>query len=222
MRAAATSSVGQIPLQNSFKSVVARAPVAFGLIIASGIVFLLFWELGLVELVHLLNFVPFDETPFGRSYGEPGQDFWRFVTPTLLHFGWMHIVFNSLWVWEFGRRIESRLGSINLFGLYVAAAIFSNSVQYFVTGGSIFGGMSGVVYAFLGFIWAGNMVRPRWIEPLPPAIFGFMLAWLIIGMVGALEILGVGAIANGAHLGGLIIGVILGGVFGQLSKLARH
>ena len=49
-----------------------------------------------------------------------------------------------------------------------------------------------------------------------------MLAWLLIGMVGALEIMGAGAIANGAHLGGVIIGVILGGVFGQLSKLARH
>ena len=199
-----------------------RAPVSFALIAVSGLVFLLFWELGFVGLVYLLNFVPVEDTAVGRIYGAPGVDLWRFITPTLLHFGWMHIVFNSLWIWEFGRRIESRLGSVNLLGLYVASAIFSNSVQYFVTGASIFGGLSGVVYAFMGFIWAGNTVRPRWIEPLPPAIFGFMVAWQIIGMVGALEIMGMGAIANGAHLGGLIIGVILGGVFGQLSKLSRH
>ncbi len=209
-------------MQSSFWRFVGRAPVSFGLIAASAVVFLLLWELGLVQLVYWLNYVPVKETPMGRLYGEPGADLWRFVTPTLLHFGWMHIVFNSLWVWEFGRRIEAQVGSLNLMGFYLVAAIFSNSVQYFVTGPSIFGGMSGVVYAFMGFIWVGNLVRPRWIEPLPPAIFGFMLAWLLIGMIGGLEILGMGAIANGAHLGGLIIGVILGGVFGLFSKLGRH
>lgn len=209
-------------MPSSFLTTIARAPVAFGLIACSGVAFLLFWELGLVDLVYLFNYVPVTDTPAGRLYGKPGEDFWRFVTPTLLHFGWMHIVFNSLWIWEFGRRIEARLGSVNLLGLYLASAIFSNSVQYFVTGPSIFGGLSGVVYAFMGFIWVGNLVRPRWIEPLPPAIVGFMVAWLLIGMIGALEIMGVGAIANGAHLGGLIIGVILGGVFGLLSRLERH
>ena len=81
--------------------------------------------------------------------------------------------------------------------------------------------MSGVVYAFMGFIWAGNALRPNWIEPLPPAVVGFMLIWLVVGLVGALQILGAGAIANGAHLGGLVIGVLLGGVFGLLSRFDR-
>ena len=58
-------------------------------------------------------------------------------------------------------------------------------------------------------------------EPLPPAVVGFMLIWLVVGLVGALQILGTGAIANGAHLGGLAIGVSLGGVFGLLSRLDR-
>ncbi len=31
---------------------------------------------------------------------------WRLVTPMLLHFSWLHITFNLLWVWEVGRRIE--------------------------------------------------------------------------------------------------------------------
>ena len=166
----------------------------------------------------LFNFVPIALTPAGGQLGEPGADWWRFITPTLLHFSWMHVVFNCLWIWEFGRRIEVTLGSVNLLGLYLTAAVFSNSLQFFVSGPSIFGGMSGVVYAFMGFIWTGNALRPGWIEPLPPAIVGFMLVWLLIGMVGALEILGAGAIANGAHLGGLIIGVSLGGVFGLLSR----
>lgn len=200
-------------------SSILRAPVAFTLVLASSVVFLAFKEFGLYgPILQLFNFVPITLTPGGGQLGEPGADWWRFITPTLLHFSWMHVVFNCLWIWEFGRRIEVTLGSVNLLGLYLTAAVFSNSLQFFVSGPSIFGGMSGVVYAFMGFIWTGNALRPGWIEPLPPAIVGFMLVWLLIGMVGALEILGAGAIANGAHLGGLIIGVSLGGVFGLLSR----
>lgn len=199
-----------------------RTPVAFALVACSVAAFLAFKELGFYgEILQLFNFVPITLAGNGARLGEPGADWWRFITPTLLHFSWMHLVFNCLWIWEFGRRIEAALGSLNLVGLFFASAAFSNSVQYFVSGPSIFGGMSGVVYAFMGFIWAGNALRPQWMEPLPPAIVGFMLVWLGIGMVGALELLGAGAIANGAHLGGLIIGVIIGGVFALVSRLTR-
>ncbi len=199
-----------------------RAPVSFALVALSSLVFLGFKELGLYgPLLQLFNFVPLELTSRGGQLGQPGGDWWRFVTPTLLHFSWMHVVFNCLWLWEFGRRIEVGLGSVHLLGLYLTSAVFSNSLQYFVAGPSIFGGMSGVVYAFMGFIWTGNALRPGWMEPLPPAIVGFMLVWLLVGMVGALEILGAGAIANGAHLGGLIIGVSLGGAFGLMSRSSR-
>ena len=199
------------------------APVAFGLVASSVVAFLLFKEFGLYgELLQLFNYVPITLAVNGARLGEPGGDWWRFITPTLLHFSWMHLVFNCLWIWEFGRRIESAVGSLNIVGLFLASAAFSNSVQYFMSGPSIFGGMSGVVYAFLGFIWSGNALRPRWMEPLPGAILGFMLIWLAVGMVGALELLGAGAIANGAHLGGLIIGVILGGVFALVSRVASN
>lgn len=218
MRVAATSCDGPMHLPSKIRS----APVAFGLVAFSSLIFLLFKELGFYgPILQLFNFVPVELTPRGGRLGEPGSDWWRFITPTLLHFSWMHLVFNCLWIWEFGRRIEVSLGSMNLLGLYLASAVFSNSVQYFISGPSIFGGMSGVVYAFMGFIWAGNVLRPHWIEPLPPAIMGFMLIWLLVGLVGALEILGAGAIANGAHLGGLIIGAGLGGIFALLSRLDR-
>ena len=210
-----TSCVGRMRLPNKIK----RAPVSFSLVALSSVVFLCLKELGLYgPILQLFNFVPLELTSRGGQLGQPGEDWWRFVTPTLLHFSWMHVVFNCLWIWEFGRRIEASLGSLNLMGLYLTSAVFSNSLQYFASGPSIFGGMSGVVYAFMGFIWTGNTLRPGWIEPLPPAIVGFMLIWLLVGMVGALEILGAGAIANGAHLGGLIIGVCLGGAFCLLSR----
>ena len=43
---------------------------------------------------------------------------------------------------------------------------------------------------------------------LPPALYLFMLVWLILGFLGILNLFGFGNVANFAHLGGLISGII--------------
>ena len=128
-------------------------------------------------------------------------------------------MFNCLWLWEFGQRIEHRLGGANLLGLYVVSAMVSNYCQYWWEGPSIFGGMSGVVYALMGLIMASQWRRPGWIAPPPMAVFAFMLIWLVIGMAGSMEFIGAGAVANGAHLGGLVTGWCLGLVIGAIPRL---
>ena len=47
----------------------------------------------------------------------------------------------------------------------------------------------------------------------------FMIGWLVVCIVGLVEVLGFGAIANAAHVGGLVAGALLGGAFGLLSRL---
>ncbi len=199
-----------MPSLNESDSIVFRAPATLILVIASTLCFLLFYPLQWVGMLELFNFVPFRAVGGYVAFGELGDDWWRFVTPTLIHFGWLHVVFNCLWLWEFGQRIEHRLGSVNLFGIYIVSAIASNYCQYAWQGPSIFGGMSGVVYAFMGFIMSAHLCRPGWIASPPIAVFGFMILWLIIGMIGSLELIGADAIANGAHVGGLVTGSLLG------------
>lgn len=205
-----------MPLPSSL----ARFPVSFALIGFSTLVFLLFYVLHLWFVLEWFNFVPLTVYQGRTVLGEAG-DWWRYITPAFLHFGWMHLVFNCLWLWEFGQRIEARVGPLNMLGLFITSSAFSNTVQYLWDGPGIFGGMSGVVYAWLGFLWAGSLVRPGWLSQPPQGIRVFMLIWLVIGMLGTLEFLGVGAIANGAHVGGLIIGFLLGGVFGLLSRFGQ-
>ena len=43
---------------------------------------------------------------------------------------------------------------------------------------------------------------------LLPALYFFMLVWLILGFLGILNLFGFGNVANFAHLGGLISGII--------------
>lgn len=140
---------------------------------------------------------------------ETGQ-FWRLITPMFLHFGWLHIVFNLLWVWEIGRRIEAMNGATWFFALVLVSSISANLTQYFLSGAGLFGGMSGVVFGLLGFAFVWSRMLPEKTLGLPSGIYIFMLVFLIVGFTGAVDLLGLGSLANGAHLGGLIGGVLVG------------
>ena len=127
-------------------------------------------------------------------------------------------MFNSLWLWELGSRVESVLGSLNMLALFLVIAMVSNGSQYAFGGPGLFGGMSGVVYGLLGFCWVAPLLQPRWkIQPAPVIVI-FMIGWLLVCMVGLVEVLGFGTIANAAHLGGLLCGIVLGGAFGALAR----
>ncbi len=147
--------------------------------------------------------------------------YWRLVTPIFLHFGWLHIAFNCLWTWEVGALIERRLGTAVLLGLVLLAGVGSNTAQFLYSGPSLFGGMSGVVYALLGFTWVYNQLRPADGVSITPGIMWFMVGWLIFCMIAPTEILGFGSIANAAHLGGLVIGLALGAALGAVKRLTR-
>lgn len=150
------------------------------------------------------------------------EQYWRLITPIFLHFGLVHLVFNSLWLSMLGSRIEQLNGSLHLILLVVCSGVVSNMAQYVWSGSVYFGGMSGVVYALLGYIWIKHKLMPHPALQLPPGIIGFMLGWLVVCMTGILDVLlGVG-IANAAHLGGLVIGMLLGFIFGVIATLKKR
>ncbi|MCG3169576.1 MAG: Rhomboid protease GlpG [Pseudomonadales bacterium] len=137
-------------------------------------------------------------------------EYWRLLTPVFLHFGLLHLAFNMLWLWELGRRIERARGAATLLALLVLTGAGGNIVQYLHDGTVMFGGMSGVIYGLLGYAWAWTrrVAQPGF--TLPPGVMAAMLVWLVVCMSGLVEAIGFGAIANGAHVGGLLIGVLLG------------
>ncbi len=132
-------------------------------------------------------------------------DFWRLLTPVFLHFGLAHIVFNMLWLWQLGGPLERRLGSPELLTLIVVVGVLSNLAQYFFKPESLFGGMSGVVYALLGYFWMQGRFNPRFGMALRQPIVIMMLIWFVVCWLGV-----VGNIANMAHTAGLILGVFWG------------
>ena len=181
---------------------------------------------GLVSLDHglvLVRWLTFQDFVQGEeyigfrslAYTLVSGEWWRLLTPIFLHFGVFHLIFNGLWLWEFGRRVEALNGSWGLLRFVVIAGLGSNLVQYLWQGASLFGGMSGVIYALLGYIWIRHRLQPHPYLAVPPGIIIFMLVWLVIGMSGAVTMVSNVQIANGAHLGGLLIGMGLGALAGR-------
>ena len=129
---------------------------------------------------------------------------WRLLGPAFFHFSWLHIVFNTMWWWQLGGSIEKVLGKGTLINLLLISAIVSNLGQ-FVVSGTNFGGLSGVVYALVGFVWWYGYLAPEKGLSLSKPIIGFLLFWLLLGFVDVLPV----NMANTAHLLGLISGCLL-------------
>jgi len=129
---------------------------------------------------------------------------WRLFTPMFIHFGIMHLFFNMLWLRDLGSMIEARKGTWMLLVLVLVIAATSNVAQYKVSGPS-FGGMSGVVYGLLGYIWMQGRYNPAAGLALHPQTVTMMIVWFFLCLSGI-----IGNVANTAHAVGAILGIAWG------------
>ena len=146
------------------------------------------------------------------------NEWWRLFAPIFIHFSLIHLVFNCLWVYVLGQQIEKIDGKTLFITLIIFSGICGNYAQFISTGPSLFGGLSGCVYGMFGYTMITEFQKSRIIYGLPPAIYIFMISWLVLGLIGVLSLFGLGNIANFAHLGGLIAGVIMALVVTIISK----
>jgi len=134
----------------------------------------------------------------------------RSLSPMLLHFGELHLVFNMIWLWYFGRQLEPSQPYWLYALLILSCSFVGNTAQYLVSGYNNFGGMSGVVYGLVGYAWVLHTFMPR----SALMINNRMFLVFVIALV-AMEVFASSWIASAAHLGGLIAGLLLGlGVVG--------
>jgi GlpG protein len=153
------------------------------------------------------SFIQVDPTLPEIRHGE----IWRLFTPMFIHFSPLHILFNMLWLRDLGSMIEGRQSSGTLLALVLTIAAGSNLAQFFLHHHAPnFGGMSGVVYGLLGYVWLRGKFDPGSGLFLHPSTVTLMLIWLVAGFAQLL-----GPIANIAHLAGLLMGT----VWGYLSSL---
>ncbi len=151
---------------------------------------------------------------------------WRLITPTFLHRGFLHILFNMSWLWILGAQIEERLSRWKLVLLVLVVGVVANLAQYLM-GGPFFLGFSGVVVGMAGFIWMRQKRAPWEGYPLNKPTIVFILLFVLAMFVleistVVLQLLGVvdlsAHIANTAHIVGGVTGIFLG----RLSLFSRN
>ena len=130
--------------------------------------------------------------------------FWRLFTPMFVHYGIIHLVFNMLWLWDLGNMVEGRKSSLFLAIFILIVSGSSNWAQYLVSGPG-FGGMSGVVYGLLGYIWMKGKYDPGSRLALHKTTVAMLIVWYFLCLSGLM-----GHIANMAHTVGLVVGIAWG------------
>lgn len=170
------------------------------LIVSIVIFFLSYTEIGEAIYAQLMFSNPLETTHFEAYYvGE----FYRLITPVFLHMSILHILFNMLWFKDLSSLLEDKFSFKFYLLFFLVTGIFSNLLQYLVMGPR-FGGMSGVLYAMLGFFWIYKKSHKNIEYGIPDRDMWIMLIWFVFCLTGYL-----GPIANLAHAGGLTLGMII-------------
>ncbi|BBN80780.1 rhomboid family intramembrane serine protease GlpG [Pseudoalteromonas sp. A25] len=163
---------------------------------------------GFLKLIFILclgvfiSFYLFDPNTIFSYLQFKAHDPISWLTPVLLHFGALHLVFNLSWWLHLGNQIVERSGAIYIYMLFILSAIVSNWAQFIMVD-SRFGGLSGVVYALLGYAWIYGVKQPEKPAIVSKGVVGFMLLWMIFGFTDLFFI----SMANWAHLFGLLSGI---------------
>jgi membrane associated rhomboid family serine protease len=190
--------------------------VTVGLIIVNAIVFLYQVTLGPAEL-----------RGFMASYAVVPAWFWApsLVTSQFLHAGWMHIIWNMVYLWIFGDNVEDRLGHAGYLVFYLSAGAAAGLLQVLfnpfsgipMVGAS--GAIAGVMGAYFVLYPQSRVLTAIFILFFfdlveIPAVF-FLGIWFLMQLLSGVGSLGASNAAGGgtafwAHIGGFVVGAVIG------------
>jgi GlpG protein len=148
-----------------------------------------------------------------QSQGDPTAslrkgELWRLITPMFPHGNTLHILFNFLAIIQLGKIVERMEGSgryvVLVLTVGIVSCLFQGLMPERLFGNPFFCGLSGVVYGVFGFLLVKSILQPHLGIRLSQLSVILMFGFLILGFTSAL-----GRIANMAHLGGLVAGLVL-------------
>ncbi len=135
------------------------------------------------------------------------REFWRYFSHAFVHLSFWHIGFNLVFWWLFAGAIERQCGSFFLFFLTLSSAFLSGFVQNYFSGFAFFG-LSGVVYAVLGFVLLSDKFAQNF--ALPEGFFMMVIVGILLGFLAPIIHIQMG---NAAHISGLLVGLFCASLY---------
>lgn len=148
------------------------------------------------------------------GYADPEQIWdghvWGLVTTVFIHGSVWHLLFNMIWLVQMGRILERTLPPAIYLAFIIASAAVGSASEMLLSGQTGIG-MSGVVYALFGLLWAGRGSDPAWRTVATRDNLRLFIGWGLFCVAATyFHFLNV---ANGAHGGGFLFGLCIGYLF---------
>jgi membrane associated rhomboid family serine protease len=186
---------------SSFLAVARTAPVTSALIVANLVVFVIFVIGGSGFASSTIGSLESHTVQFSPSIAS-GQ-WYRILTAMFSHFGILHVGSNMFVLYVIGIPLERQIGRVRYAAIYLVAGIGGGVATYlFVNAHTVSGGASGAIFGLLG---AYAVIARR----LGSAQLGPILSTIVFNLVITFAIPGI-SITD--HIGGLVVGAILGAV----------
>ncbi|WP_226667438.1 rhomboid family intramembrane serine protease [Metabacillus litoralis] len=128
-------------------------------------------------------------------------EWWRFITPIVLHIGFFHLLMNSFALYYIGPAVERAYGSARFLFIYLIAGI-SGSIASFAFSPFVSAGASGAIFGCFGaLLYIGIHNRKAFLRTMGPNLFVIIGINLALGFV-------IPNIDNAGHIGGLVGGFL--------------
>jgi rhomboid protease GluP len=150
-------------------------------------------------------------------------EWWRFLTPMVLHGNLLHIAFNTLLLWQLGGYVERLLGAGVFLIVYVLCGVIATVVSLQLhASGQVSVGASGAVFGLAGVLlavaFAGGRGAGHRLGAMLGELRGSLVTFVIYNAIAGVVL---PQIDNAAHAGGLAGGLALGWFVGRHSLQAR-
>lgn len=156
---------------------------------------------------------------FGANYGPKtltGQ-WWRLLTYMFMHGGILHIAFNMWCLWDLGALAESLYGRVTYGAIYIITGAGAGLASVAWNPGVLSVGASGAIFGLAGALIASFYLGEFSLPSI--ALRGTLRSLLIFAAFNLLFGTMFAGVDNAAHVGGLVIGLILGAA---VAKFAPH
>jgi len=187
------------------------APITIALVVLNALVFLLMLAKG----TPLMKPTSAQILRFGANFGplSLGTQWWRMLTAMFVHIGLAHLLINEWCLWDLGYMAEHLYGSRTFFAVYILSGLTGSLVSVTYNPNVVSAGASGAIFGIAGALIAtlyfGHIPAP------PKALRASLISLLVFAGFNLAYGFQKGGIDNGAHIGGLVAGLIMGAILSR-------
>jgi rhomboid protease GluP len=132
-------------------------------------------------------------------------EWWRLIACTFIHIGFVHLFFNMISLYSVGKAIETYIKPLPFAMIYISCGIAGSVLSVLYLNQSVSAGASGAIFGMYGFLFALYTTNLFTLESKKEVLLG------LGSIIGINLFMGFSArIDNAGHVGGLIMGVVLG------------